>query len=136
MRAIKIGLFALTCLAWLGLAALALVWPGSYLVAGEWREAVVVDTPYDKTVCAWTYCAEGSSAEHVSVEYEALSGEQHRVSVLAAGVKDGKTQVLLSPFMDFPISSRAEAYVGLGIGLFVLYCATKALAAIGEELLW
>ncbi len=136
MRAIKIGLFTLACLAWLALTGLLIAWPGSYLVAGEWREATVVDAPYDKAVCVWGSCAEGTSAEYVSVEYEELSGERNRISVLAVGVEDGKTQVLVSPFFGDAITSRFEAFVGLGIGLVIAFYAAKGLALIHYELFW
>jgi hypothetical protein len=136
MRAIKIGLFTLACLAWLALTGLAVAWPGSYLVAGEWREATVVGEPYDKAVCVWSSCGEGSSAEYVPVEYEEISGEKNQISVLAVGVKDGKTQVLVSPFMGDAITSRFEAFVGIGIGLVIAWFTAKGLAALGEELFW
>ncbi|MBO3735575.1 hypothetical protein [Glycomyces niveus] len=136
MRAIKIGLFALACLAWLAFSAALVVWPGSYLVAGEWREATVVGEPYDKAVCVWSECGEGSSAEYVEVEYEELSGERNRASVLAVSVRDGKTQVLVSPLIDHAIATRFEAFVGIGIGLVVAWWTAKGLAALGEELFW
>jgi hypothetical protein len=136
MRAMKIGLFTLACLAWLALTGWAVAWPGSYLVAGEWREATVVDEPYEKTICAWTWCAEGSSAEYVSVEYEELSGEKNQISVLVASVKDGKVQVLVSPLFERAISTRVEAFAGIGIGLFIAYFAAKGLYVLWEELFW
>ncbi|MEV3938296.1 hypothetical protein AB0K52_20260 [Glycomyces sp. NPDC049804] len=101
------------------------------------REATAVGEPYDRAVCMWSECGEGSPAEYVEVAYEEMPGRKTEVSVLALSVQGGTARVLVGPLVDHAISSRFEAaFAGIGIGLVVAWWAAKGLAALGEERFW